>query len=109
MPLVVVLPVPFTPTIITTSGGVTERGGTLLVIENILDLLLEQLSQLGAVANPLALAAFAQSVDDLGGSGHAEIRGKQHHFQLFQRLLVHLASERDDALDALAEVLARAR
>jgi len=95
LPVVVVLPVPLTPTIITTSGAICTTGsGVATPSQHSLQLNLQQPLQLRAALDPLMQPALPQILDDRLRRRAANIRPQQNHLQLGQRRLVDLARQR---------------
>ena len=72
--MVVVLPVPLTPTIMMTSGGVAGCAtGLGDAVEDLLELGFEELLELVAALDAGAEGALAEVFDDDGGGGRAEV------------------------------------
>jgi len=100
--VVVVLPVPLTPTMRMTSGG----GGRVLdgvgyAVEDLAQLGLEDLLELGPALDAGAQGALAEVLHDDGSGGAADVGGEQAWLKLVERGLVDLAGERDDGADGL--------
>ena len=101
--MVVVLPLPFTPTTSTTKGlwaGSGIRG--LATGSSSLAMDPARISRISSLADLLVEAVAAQLLHELRGGGRSEIGGDQQILELGQRLLVEAALD-EDAGDALAE------
>ena len=110
LPLVVVLPVPFTPTRKVTLGGAAGVGdGTLRGFQNLLEAGLEQGAKFFAAFDGLAAGALAECVQNLGGRLHADVAGDERGFQFLQVAFVHRAGHGDDVFDLRSERFAGAR
>ena len=109
MPEVVVLPVPLTPTIMMTSGGVggwvTGRATPSRIC---LELLLEELFELGAAGDAGAVGALAEVFEHDGGGGGADVGGEEDGLEVGDGGLVDLAGEGDDGGDGFGEGFAGA-
>jgi len=75
--LVVVLPVPFTPTRKVTSAASEARDFALRSAQDGDHLLLEQRAQLVAALNVLAQCTFAERIEDGGGGLEADVAREQ--------------------------------
>ena len=86
LPVVVVLPVPLTPTIMMTSGAVAGWViGAGDAVEDGLELELEQALEFGAALDAVAEGALAQVLDDLRGGGGADVGGEQDGVEVGER------------------------
>ena len=78
-------------------------------VQNADNLLLQQPLELVHIADLFVVRALPQSFEYLASSATAKISGNQRRLQIVQRTGIDLFVEGDDLLDAVAEVLARAR
>ena len=97
LPMVVVLPGPFTPTTMITAGGSATCGsGPLGGLQNFQQMLADQALQFGGIAHQVALHALADALQNLRGGLHADVGADQRVLQLVQQIGVDLlaAAER---------------
>ena len=110
LPLVVVLPVPLTPTRKVTLGGAeglaTGRIGASRIPRSCV---FQQVAQFFAAFDRLLAGAFAESLEDLGRGLHADVAHDERGFEFFEGRLVDFAGESDDVVDARGKGLAGAR
>ena len=93
--MVVVLPVPLTPTTRMTSGSPSTfcTGRLFGGVEDGQQLVLQHALQFVDVANLLAIDLLAQGLQHGGGGGGAQVGGDQRGFQIVERVAVDLLAE----------------
>ena len=107
--MVVVLPVPLTPTIMMTSGGVAGCWmGWATPSRICLSSGFEELLEFGAALDAGAEGALAEVLHDDGCGGAADVGGEEERLEAGEGGFVDFAGEGDDGADGLGEGLAGA-
>ena len=111
LPMVVVLPVPFTPTTRITSGvpSTFVSGRAVVEVRIASSSSFEQALQFVYVFDLLAIGLVAELLENFVSGGGAEVGADQRGFQVVEGGAVDFFADGDDVLDAFSEVLARAR
>ena len=93
LPMVVVLPEPFTPTTSTTAGGSRHaRRSPFAGRQDFEQMLANQPFQLGGVVQLMPRHALADAVQNLLGGAHADVGGDQRELQFVEQVGVDFAS-----------------
>ena len=109
--MVVVLPVPFTPTTRITSGVPSTLVHRLRIggIQDGENLFLQQPLEFVHISDLLAVGLFAQFFQHFMRGGRAQVSPEQRGFKIVQRVPVDLLAEGDYLFDALASRFSRVR
>ena len=111
LPMVVVFPVPFTPTTRMTSGvpSTVLTGVALAEFRMVKQFFFQQALEFGDIFDLLAVGLLAQLPEHFLGGRAAQIGADERGLEIVERVAVDLLAEGDDFLDALRQIFAGAR